>query len=101
MPSLIAVQPHPEGAPRLAVRVGDVLQFNATGARITGGDAAVELLGAFGEAVAAGGQTLRAEGSPSHVLVRARAAGAAEIEVMSGDPWGQATAQTYGIDVTA
>ncbi len=72
----------------LAVRAGDVLMFQATGARVHEGGSAVEMWGPFRTAVVgADGSILAPEGPPNAVLVRVRQPGSATLDVFSGDPF--------------
>jgi len=87
-------------APReISIRVGDLLQFPATGGRVDEGEGVVELVGAFMEGVAAGGATLTPQGGPSKVLFRALAPGSATLAVMTGDPWSAPVSQQFAVRV--
>jgi hypothetical protein len=75
--------------PSLAVKVGDVLMFGATGGQVLSGSGVVELLGPFLPGLVAGsGKILSPEGSPNTLLFVARHPGRAEIEAIGGNPWG-------------
>jgi hypothetical protein len=99
VPRLIEVQPHADGPALVDARVGDVIQFGATGGRVTEGLDVVEPLGAFVQGVSVSGQTVMPEGAPSTVLFRARQPGAASVQVMTGDPWGEVRSHTFEIRV--
>ncbi len=85
--------------PELAVGVGDLLSFSATGGRVRDGTA-VELLGAHtAGVVGTDGRVLTPQGPPSTVLFRAREPGRAELEVVTG-PWGAQTTRSVQVRVT-
>ncbi|HEX6685383.1 MAG TPA: hypothetical protein VF062_21540 [Candidatus Limnocylindrales bacterium] len=87
----------------LAIAVGDVLRFAASGGRVVAGTA-VESLGAFVRGtVATDGSTLSPQGPPGTMLFRAVAPGAAAIELALGSPFGQGggtARRTARIEVT-
>jgi hypothetical protein len=88
MARLIEVQDARACPARLAIRVDDVLVFAATGGHVRSGTDAVEMLGAFVPGVlGTHGEVLSPAGAPSSVLFRARRAGKAVIDVVTGDPW--------------
>lgn len=88
MGRLIEIQPAAQELPaELAVGVGDVLRFAATGGRVRDG-AAVEMIGIFVEGVlGTNGSVVAPMGPPNTVLFRARMPGRSGIDVMTGDPW--------------
>jgi hypothetical protein len=100
MARLIEVQ-QGEGAPSpLAVRVGDLLLIRASGGWVRDGASVVELLGSFVPAVVADtGAVLAPAGPPGVVLVRARAPGAATLELAVGDPWHAPRTTALGLTV--
>jgi len=85
---LIEVQ-HAQASPRsLAIRVGDLLVFRATGGHVWSGANIVEILGPFLPSVLGDeGQILSPMGAPNTVLFLARYPGRATIDVITGDPW--------------
>jgi len=88
MSRLIEVQRPYQFPSPLEVRVGDVLLFQATGARVTDGSPAVELWGPFQSAVVGeNGSVLSPMGPPNAVLIRARQPGSAILDVFTGDPF--------------
>jgi hypothetical protein len=100
MARLIEVQ-NPQGvSSNLALQVGDVLLFNATGGHIQSGDDVVEMLGAFRPAILGdNGEILTPMGAPNTVLFRALRPGQATIDVVHGDPWHAPQTTTLGITV--
>ena len=99
MGRLIEVQDAQCAPSSLALQVGDVLQFNATGGRVQSGHDVVEMLGAFLPAILGGnGNIFTPMGAPNTVLFRALRPGRATIDVVTGDPW-QAP-QTTTLDIT-
>ena len=88
MPRLIEVEPARQDlSSGLAVGPGDLLSFRATGGRVVTGDA-VEHVGAFTRGVVGpGGEVISPPGPPATVLFRVVHSGAADLEVMTGDPW--------------
>lgn len=92
MSRLIEIQPVTQDLPAcLTVRVGDVLQFAASGGYVRDGTA-VEILGIFVESVlGTDGRVLAPMGPPNAVLFRARSPGQVVIDVVSGDPWSAPT----------
>jgi hypothetical protein len=72
----------------LEVRRGDVLLLHAAGGRVRSSGDVVELLGPFFSAVVGDdGNIFTPMGPPNMVLFRARRAGKALIEVITGDPF--------------
>jgi len=101
MSRLIEVQVEEHTPSPLAVRVGDVLLFQATGARIKGGKA-VELWGPFRSAVLGeNGEVIEPMGPPGAVLARAREAGSATLDLFTGDPFHGPRTTTMRIVVEA
>lgn len=83
----------------LPLRVGDVLQFKATGGHVQAGSEVIELLGAFLPAVLGEhGEILTPMGAPNTVLFRALRSGQATIDLVTGDPWH--THQTTTLTIT-
>ena len=88
--------------PSLAVEVGDVLMFGATGGHVRSGADAVEMMGAFQTGVLADdGRILTPMGAPGTVLFRARCPGRATIDVITGDPWQAAQSTLLELAVAA
>lgn len=87
----IDVRPDEEDLPsELVLAAGDVVRVSATGGRVSSGTA-VELLGTLSESVVGtDGSVLTPLGAPGTVLFRAVAPGRAEVELMTGDPFGPA-----------
>jgi hypothetical protein len=85
---LIDLQPAQQDLPAaIAITVGDVLKFAASGGHVRGGEA-VELLGIFSAAaVGTDGSLLTPAGPPSVVLFLASRPGTATVDVVSGDPF--------------
>jgi hypothetical protein len=98
---LIDLRPNQQEVPAdLAVALGDVLRFAASGGRVREGEA-VELVGVFSTAaVGLDGNLLTPAGAPDVVLFRAVRPGQATLEVMSGDPFHSAQAVTMTLSVT-
>jgi hypothetical protein len=72
----------------LAIRVGDLLRFGASGGHVLSGSGVVQLVGPFVPAViGTNGQVLSPMSGPTTVLFLARAPGDARIDVVTGDPW--------------
>jgi len=89
VPRLIEVDPgrHDLSA-GLAAAPGDVLSFRATGGRVRSGQA-VEYVGAYTRGVVGpAGEVLSPAGPPGTALFRVVGPGTAELEVLTGDPWG-------------
>ena len=102
MARLIEVQEPDQFRAPLAVRVGDVLVFQATGARISDGESALEILGPFVSAVVGeNGAVLAPMGFPNAVLVRACGPGKATLELFTGDPFHGRRTTTLRITIDA
>ena len=100
MARLIEVQNPQAVSSSLALQVGDVLLFNATGGHVQSGDHVVEMLGAFLLAILGDdGEILTPMGAPNTVLFRALRPGEATIDVVNGDPWHAPRTTTLGITV--
>lgn len=86
---LFELKPKAEEIPAdLAIAVGDVLRFAASGGRVLEGSA-VEALGVFVRGViGTDGRALSPAGTPNAVLFRAVAPGSATISIAYGDPFG-------------
>jgi hypothetical protein len=83
----------------LRLTVGDVVRVAASGARVTAGDG-VEVLGVLTEAVVGtDGSVLTPLGPPTTVLLRARAAGRADVDVVRGDPYRSPSARRITFSV--
>lgn len=88
MGRLIEVQTGQGLPPRLVVRSGDLLVFEASGGHLRSGTESVELLGAFVKGVVGDNlQLLAPLGAPNAVVFFARNPGTAEVDVVVGDPW--------------
>lgn len=88
MARLVEIQRADQAPVEVRLQVGDVLSIGGTGARVTNGENAIALLGAFSPASSTReGEVIAPMGPPSIVLFSARAAGAATLEIMSGDPF--------------
>lgn len=99
MSRLINIEHAPECPSGLTVKVGDVLLFAATGARVRSGLDVVEISGPFIPGVVGdNGQVFSPAASPNAVMIIARRTGRAAIEVITGDPW-HAT-QTTSLAIT-
>jgi hypothetical protein len=83
---LIELEPAVEPVPaNLAVRVGDVLRFEASGGRVAAG-ASVDLLGIYTAAiVGSSGDVVVPAGPPNVVMFQARGTGRAEVDVFVDD----------------
>jgi hypothetical protein len=102
MARLIEVQQSDQLATPLLVRVGDVLVFQATGARISEGASALELWGPFVSAtVGENGAVLDPMGFPNAVLARARGPGQATLELFTGDPFHRKRTTSIRITIEA
>ncbi len=88
---LFELKPKTDQIPaNLGIAVGDGLRFAASGGRVLDGTA-VETLGSFVRGViGTDGQPLSPAGTPNTVLFRAVARGTATIDVVYGDPFGDA-----------
>lgn len=83
----------------LTVRVGDLLVFGASGARVPADADALERLGPFVPGVVGtNGQVLSPMGAPNAVLFLARGAGTVHLELVTGDPFHGP--RTSALDVT-
>ncbi len=70
---------------RLTVKVGDVLNFAASGGAVEAGDDVIEAIGPFAPAIVGlEGRTVAPESPPTAVLFRARAPGRARLAVFTG-----------------
>lgn len=70
---------------RLTVRVGDVLNFAASGGAVETGAEVIEAIGPFAPAIVGlEGRTVHAESPPTSVLFRAQAPGRARLAVFTG-----------------
>jgi|SRR5882724_5272632 len=79
----------------LTVSVGDALLFTAVGVRVRSGADAVTIVGPFAPGVIGDdGHVLAPAGPPNAVMVIAKQAGRAAIDVISGDPWHLASRAT-------
>jgi hypothetical protein len=84
----------------LTLAVGDVLMVGAAGAQVRDGPDVVDMLGAFVPgSVARSGEVLSPQGAPSMVLFRATGAGAATLELISGDPFHSTRRHTLELTV--
>lgn len=102
MSRLIEVQQARSLPSILAVKVGDVLRFGATGGHVHSGTDVVEILGPFLPSVVGGnGEILSPMGAPNTVLFVARRPGRATIDVVTGDPWHAPETTSLGITVEA
>ncbi|SRR5260370_19558348 len=100
MGRLIEVQNAQSAPSSLALQVGDVLLFHATGGHVPSGDDVVEMLGAFLPAsLGDNGKILTPMGAPNTVLFRALRPGRAMIDVVTGDPWHAPQTTSLGITV--
>ena len=91
MPRLIEVQPDQDLTAGLSVRIGDLIVFEASGGAIRNETGAVEMVGSFVRSVVGGSRVVAPMGAPNAVILRARARGAAEIGLVTGDPWGRSS----------
>ncbi len=88
MARLIEIQSVRHISGEMSVRVGDVLQFKATGGHVQSGGEVVELLGAFLPSILGeNGEILTPMGAPNTILFRALRPGRAAIDLVTGDPW--------------
>jgi hypothetical protein len=79
--------------------VGDVVRFATTGGHVRSGTA-VEILGILTDGVlGTDGSVLTPLGPPGTVLLRARSAGRAEVDIVSGDPFHSPATRTLVIRV--
>jgi hypothetical protein len=86
MARLIEVQLTPACPTSLALAVGEVLQFAASGGRVRSGP--LEMMGPYRTAVVGeNGEIFTAAGAPNIVFFLARHPGRGIIEVVTGDPW--------------
>lgn len=76
-----------------------VLHISATGGHVRSGEDVIEILGPFLPAVLGDdGNVLTPMGPPNAVLFRALKPGRAEVDVVTGDPWGKS--QTALLTIT-
>ncbi len=69
----------------LTVKVGDVLNFAASGGAVETGAAVIEAIGPFAPAIVGlEGRTVTAESPPTSVLFRAQAPGRARLAIYTG-----------------
>jgi hypothetical protein len=84
----------------ILIGVGDVLLVRAAGARITSGQASLELLGTFvSGAFSREGEAVWPEGLPNIVLYRSRQVGTAISEVVIGGALGSPVRKTLEVQV--
>jgi hypothetical protein len=100
MSKLIEIGPT-QGLPaRLAIKVGDVLKFRATGARVPSPTNVLEIIGFYiSSVVGDDGQVLTPMGAPNAVLIIGRHPGRAMLEVVTGDPWNGGRTTKLQVDV--
>ena len=100
MGRLIEIQQVQDAPSSLALEVGDVVLFKASGGHVQSGAGVVEMLGAFLSAILGdNGTILTPMGAPNTVLFRALRPGRATIDVVTGDPWQAPQTTTLGIIV--
>jgi hypothetical protein len=88
MGRLIEIQTTQGLPPSLSVCVGDLLVFDASGGHVRSGADSVEFLGALMRSVVGENRQILAPlGAPNAAAFLARRTGAAEIDVIIGDPW--------------
>jgi hypothetical protein len=98
MGRLIEIEPSQELPSSLTLSVGDLLRLWATGCRVELGADVVEVLGPFMTSVIGiDGSVLSPMGAPNVIMLLARNSGRAEIDVITGDPWG--ATQTARLEV--
>ena len=98
MARLIEVQLTPSCPTSLALAVGEVLQFAASGGRVRSGP--LEMMGPYRTAVVGeNGEIFTPVGAPNVVFFLARYPGRGTIEVVTGDPWHNRKVTTFGINV--
>jgi hypothetical protein len=84
----------------LALQMGDVLLFKATGGHVQSGEDVVEMLGVFLLATLGDNdKILTPMGAPNTILFRALRPGRATIDVVTGDPWHASQMTALGITV--
>ena len=84
----------------LTLGVDDVLMVGAAGGQVREGRDVIEMLGAFiPGTVAETGQVVSPMGAPNVVLLRARRAGRATLELVTGDPFHSARRHTLELTV--
>lgn len=100
MARLIEIRPAEESTSSLALQVGDLLLFWATGGHVRHDADSVEFLGPFRTGVLANdGRIHSQEGPPNRVAFLARRSGRAEIDVVRGDPWSKTQTTTFDLTV--
>ena len=101
MPRLVEIDPSRRKIPgRIVIVSGDIVLLRATGGHVRSGEHAVHFLGAFLTALLKGKRPgYCAVGAPNRVVFVARAAGAAVIDVVTGDPWGESKVTILNISV--
>jgi hypothetical protein len=100
MPRLIQVNTLEDLRGRVALQVGDVLSLPAIG--VTGATDIVEILGPFVPGVVGtNGEVLSPAAVPGFVMIFARGAGTAEVDVFAGDPFRGAQKTSLCISVIA
>jgi hypothetical protein len=97
---LVEIQRADETPVEVRLQVGDVLSIGGTGAQVKNGENAIALLGAFLPASCTrDGDVVAPMGPPSIVLLSAKAAGTATLEIMSGDPFSSPVRKTLRVIV--
>jgi hypothetical protein len=100
MGRLIEVQQGDEMPASVRIRVGDALLIGGSGGRVGAGGDIVEVVGAFLPATfSERGEVVAPMGAPSVVLFLALVAGAARLDVITGDPWSGAHTRSIGVHV--
>jgi hypothetical protein len=98
MGRLIEIDPSQELPSGLTLSVGDLVRLWATGCRVDAGADVVEVLGPFVTSVLGNDESvLSPAGAPNVLMLLARNAGRAELDVVTGDPWG--ATQTARLEV--
>jgi hypothetical protein len=100
MGRLIDVQDAPFSFQAITVKVGDLIQFGATGGRVQSRTGVLEMWGPFLPAVVGeNGEILTPSSAPNTVFFSARRPGRATIVVISGDQWRGSETTTLEISV--
>lgn len=100
MPRIIDVHDVRRRSSPWRIRVGDVLELNATGVRVSSGQDTVELLGSFVQGILGDhNEVLSPEAVPNKILLRARRPGKALLSVILGDPFHGHQTISVGVEV--
>jgi hypothetical protein len=88
MRRLIEIDPTKNFPTRLRMKIGDVIELRASGARLQDNTTVLEIAGFFTRSVVGNNyEVLTPIGAPNTVLILVHGPGEAIVEVITGDPW--------------